>query len=137
MNSRPTRLVCLLTALRLPTIRLVRSTPVEPEPPSATAAVLATVAAALETGAVLLDDDEVLLANEAALALRVVYGRELTSRMLSRIAREARRTGPAHRPGHRSAVGLVVSGSPRGRGTRAWHRPGGALAERPPGVTPP
>ncbi len=65
----------------------------EPEPPSATAAVLATVAAALETGAVLLDDDEVLLANEAALALRVVYGRELTSRMLSRIAREARRTG--------------------------------------------
>jgi two-component system sensor histidine kinase SenX3 len=93
VNSRPTRLVRLLTAPLFPTIRLVRSTPAEPEPPSATAAVLATVAAALETGAVLLDDDEVLLANEAALALRVVYGRELTSRMLSRIAREARRTG--------------------------------------------
>jgi two-component system, OmpR family, sensor histidine kinase SenX3 len=77
----------------VPTIRLVRSTPAEPEPPSATAAVLATVAAALETGAVLLDDDDVLLANEAALALRVVYGRELTSRTVSRIAREARRTG--------------------------------------------
>jgi two-component system sensor histidine kinase SenX3 len=74
-------------------MRHVRSTPAEPEPPSQTAAVLATVAAALETGAVLLDDDEVLLANEAALALRVVFGRELTSRMLSRIARDARRTG--------------------------------------------
>ena len=54
---------------------------------------LATVAAALETGAVLLDDDDVLLANEAALALRVVWGRELTSRVLARIAREARRSG--------------------------------------------
>jgi two-component system sensor histidine kinase SenX3 len=75
------------------TMRHVRSTPAEPEPPSQTAAVLATVAAALETGAVLLDDDDVLLANEAALALRVVFGRELTSRMLSRIARDARRTG--------------------------------------------
>ncbi|HEY0870372.1 MAG TPA: ATP-binding protein [Acidothermaceae bacterium] len=71
----------------------MRSTPAEPERPSATAAVLATVAAALETGAVLLEDDDVLLANEAALALRVVYGRELTSRPLARIAREARRTG--------------------------------------------
>jgi two-component system, OmpR family, sensor histidine kinase SenX3 len=47
----------------------------------------------LETGAVLLDDEDVLLANDAAMALRVVFGRELTSRMLSRIAREARRTG--------------------------------------------
>jgi len=93
VNSRPTHQLSLLTALRVPTIRVVRSTPAEPEPPSATAAVLATVAAALETGAVLLDDDDVLLANEAALALRVVHGRELTSRMLSRIAREARRTG--------------------------------------------
>ena len=35
---------------------------------------LATVAAALETAAVLLDDEEVLLANEAAIALRVVTG---------------------------------------------------------------
>jgi two-component system, OmpR family, sensor histidine kinase SenX3 len=77
----------------VPTIRSVRSTPAEPERPSATAAVLATVAAALETGAVLLEDDDVVLANEAALALRVVYGRELTSRPLARIAREARRTG--------------------------------------------
>jgi two-component system sensor histidine kinase SenX3 len=83
----------LAAAPSLPTIRLVRLTPAEPEPPSETAAVLATVAAALETGTVLLDDDEVLLANEAALALRVVFGRELTSRMLSRVAREARRTG--------------------------------------------
>jgi two-component system sensor histidine kinase SenX3 len=69
----------------------VRSTPAEPEPPSATAAVLATVAAALETAAILLDEDVVLLANEAARALRVVAGSELTSRTLSRIAREARR----------------------------------------------
>lgn len=64
-----------------------------PEPPSATAAVLATVAAALETGAILLDDDEVLLANEAAVALRVVWGNELTSRILHQLAREARRRG--------------------------------------------
>jgi two-component system sensor histidine kinase SenX3 len=54
---------------------------------------LATVAAALETAAVLLDDDDVLLANEAAVALRVVAGRQLTSRTLSRIARDARRKG--------------------------------------------
>jgi two-component system sensor histidine kinase SenX3 len=71
----------------------VRFTPAEPEPPSETAAVLATVAAALETAAILLHDDDVLLANEAARALRVVFGRELTSRMLSRIARDARRSG--------------------------------------------
>lgn len=94
VNSGPTTPTGLVPALVVLTIRLVRSTPAEPEPPpSATAAVLATVAAALETGAVLLDDDDVLLANEAAVALRVVYGRELTSRTLSRIAREARRTG--------------------------------------------
>ena len=54
---------------------------------------MATVAAALETAAVLLDEDDVLLANEAARALRVVAGRELTSRTLSRIARDARRKG--------------------------------------------
>lgn len=80
-------------AAPLPNIRVVRATPREPTPPSETAAVLATVAAALEIGAVLLDDDEVLLANEAAVALRVVWGRELTSRVLAAIAREGRRSG--------------------------------------------
>jgi two-component system sensor histidine kinase SenX3 len=93
VNSGPTARNGFEATPWLPTIRHVRSTPAEPETPSQTAAVLATVAAALETGAVLLDDDDVLLANEAAVALRVVWGRELTSRMLSRIAREARRTG--------------------------------------------
>jgi two-component system sensor histidine kinase SenX3 len=75
------------------TIRRVRSSSPIPETPSPTAAVLATVAAALETGAILLDDDDVVLANEAARSLRVVWGTELTSRMLSRIARDARRSG--------------------------------------------
>jgi two-component system sensor histidine kinase SenX3 len=42
---------------------------------------------------ILLDDDDVLLANDAAVALRVVWSQELTSRALSRIAREARREG--------------------------------------------
>ncbi len=54
---------------------------------------LATVAAALENGVVLLDDDRLLLANGAAAALRVVRDGELTSRALLRIAREARRSG--------------------------------------------
>jgi two-component system, OmpR family, sensor histidine kinase SenX3 len=75
------------------TIRLVRSSSPVPESPSPTAAVLATVAAALETGAILLDDDDVVLANEAARSLRIVWGTELTSRQLSRIARDARRSG--------------------------------------------
>jgi two-component system, OmpR family, sensor histidine kinase SenX3 len=57
------------------------------------AAVLATVAAALDTGAVLLDGHEVVLANAAALGLRIVRGGTLTSPMLSRLARTARRTG--------------------------------------------
>jgi len=60
---------------------------------SQTAAVLATVASTLETGVILLDDDDVLLANDAAISLRVVWGRELSSGLLSRIAREARRDG--------------------------------------------
>ena len=97
MNNRPTRRAGFPTNPHRPALRpydrVVRSTPREPEPPSATTAVLATVAAALETGAVLLDDSDVLLANEAAVALRVVHGRELTSRVLTRIAREARRSG--------------------------------------------
>jgi two-component system sensor histidine kinase SenX3 len=58
---------------------------------SETAAVLATVAATLESGVVLLEDDEVVLANEAATALRVVIAGELSSRPLARIARDARR----------------------------------------------
>ncbi|HXR41126.1 MAG TPA: ATP-binding protein [Acidothermaceae bacterium] len=71
----------------------MRSNPAEPAPASEAAAVLATVASTLETGVILLDDDDVLLANEAAIALRVVWSKELTSRALSRIAREARREG--------------------------------------------
>ncbi len=74
-------------------MRLVRFSSSRPDGPSPPAAVLATVAAALETGAILLDDDDVVLANEAALSLRIVWDGELTSRTLSRIAREARRTG--------------------------------------------
>ena len=77
----------------VPTITGVRSNPAEPAPASEAAAVLATVASTLETGVILLDDDDVLLANEAAIALRVVWSKELTSRALSRIAREARREG--------------------------------------------
>lgn len=57
------------------------------------AAVLATVAAALDTAAVLLDGHEVVLANDAALALRVVRGRTLTSPVLARLVRDARRSG--------------------------------------------
>lgn len=56
-------------------------------------AVLATVAAALDSGAVLFDGEEVVLANEAARALRVVRGNRLTAPVLSAIVREARRQG--------------------------------------------
>jgi two-component system sensor histidine kinase SenX3 len=83
----------LEAASGVPTITGVRSNPAEPAPASEAAAVLATVASTLETGVILLDDDDVLLANEAAIALRVVWSKELTSRALSRIAREARREG--------------------------------------------
>jgi len=97
MNNRPTRLAGqrrrLEAASGVPTITGVRSNPAEPAPASEAAAVLATVASTLETGVILLDDDDVLLANEAAIALRVVWSKELTSRALSRIAREARREG--------------------------------------------
>ncbi len=54
---------------------------------------LATVAAALDTGAVLLDRSEVVVANEAALALRVVHGSSLTSAPLVRLVRQAGRDG--------------------------------------------
>jgi two-component system, OmpR family, sensor histidine kinase SenX3 len=77
----------------IPTIGSVRSNPAEPTPTSAAAAVLETVASTLETGVILLDDDDVLLANEAALSFRVVWDRELTSRVLSRLARQSRRDG--------------------------------------------
>ena len=56
-------------------------------------AVLATVAAALDTGAVLLDNYEVVLANEAALGMRVVRGTSLAAPSLVRLVREARRAG--------------------------------------------
>jgi two-component system sensor histidine kinase SenX3 len=56
-------------------------------------AVLATVAAALDTGAVLLDNHEVLLANEAAIGMRVVRGTSLTAPVLARLVRVARREG--------------------------------------------
>ncbi len=56
-------------------------------------AVLATVAAALDSGAVLFDGDEVVLVNEAARALRVVRDGRLTAPVLSMIVRDARRQG--------------------------------------------
>lgn len=59
-------------------------------------AVLATVAAALDTGAVLLDNHEVVLANEAALGMRVVRGNTLTAPALARLVRVARREGVRH-----------------------------------------
>jgi len=70
--------------------------PASPDTSAATTeatAVLATVAAALDTGAVLLDNHEVVLANEAALGMRVVRGTSLTAPALSRLARQARRQG--------------------------------------------
>ena len=55
---------------------------------------LATVSASLDTGIVLMDnDDDVLLANEAARGLRIVSGSELTARVLGRLVRDARRQG--------------------------------------------
>jgi two-component system sensor histidine kinase SenX3 len=75
-------------------------------------AVLATVAEALESGAVLLDGDEVILANEAALALRVVLRRRLVSPVLSVLVREARRDS------RRVAHDIEL---PWGAGTRAVH----------------
>jgi two-component system sensor histidine kinase SenX3 len=71
----------------------VRSTSSQPGPASETAAVLSTVAATLESGVILLDDEEVVLANDAARALRVVTRNRLTATPLLRLAREARATG--------------------------------------------
>lgn len=71
--------------------RLFRS---EPGAGSADAvAVLETVAAALDTGAVLMDGADVVLANETARAMRVVRGTTLASPALSRMVRQARRSG--------------------------------------------
>lgn len=73
------------------------STPPSPTPGTGEAtAVLATVAAALDTGAVLLDNHEVVLANEAALGMRVVRGTSLTAPSLARLVRVARREGVRH-----------------------------------------
>ncbi|HEX7107265.1 MAG TPA: ATP-binding protein [Acidothermaceae bacterium] len=69
------------------------SSAAQPGPASETAAVLSTVAATLESGVVLLDDENVVLANEAARALRVVSNNRLTARPLVRLARQARSTG--------------------------------------------
>jgi two-component system, OmpR family, sensor histidine kinase SenX3 len=55
------------------------------------AAVLDTVSSILETAVILIDDDQVLLANEAARALRVVWDNELSAPELSRLARQAHR----------------------------------------------
>jgi two-component system sensor histidine kinase SenX3 len=55
--------------------------------------VLSTVAATLESGVILLDDEEVVLANDAARALRVMALNRLTARPLLRLARDARTTG--------------------------------------------
>lgn len=64
------------------------------EPGSADAvAVLETVAAALDTGAVLMDGSDVVLANDTARAMRVVRGTTLASPTLSRMVRQARRSG--------------------------------------------
>jgi two-component system sensor histidine kinase SenX3 len=71
----------------------VRSSSAQPGPASEIAAVLSTVAATLESGVVLLDDEEVVLANDAARALRVVTLNRLTATPLLRLAREARATG--------------------------------------------
>ncbi len=73
------------------------STPAPPNPQSGEAtAVLATVAAALDTGAVLLDNHEVMLANDAALGMRVVRGTSLAAPPLARLVRMARRDGVRH-----------------------------------------
>ncbi len=57
------------------------------------AAVLETVAAALESGVVLLDGYDVILVNDAAAALRVVRGTTLSFAPLARLVRQARLTG--------------------------------------------
>ncbi len=53
-------------------------------------AVVETVAGALDSGVVLLDGYEVILANEAAVALRVVHGSALACPPLSRLVRVVR-----------------------------------------------
>lgn len=55
--------------------------------------VVETVAAALDSGVVLLDGHEVVLANEAALELRVVRRTMLTSSVLAKLVRQARTSG--------------------------------------------
>lgn len=55
--------------------------------------VVETVAAALDSGVVLLDGHEVVLANDAALELRVVRRSLLASPVLARMVRTARRSG--------------------------------------------
>lgn len=55
--------------------------------------VVETVAAALDSGIVLLDGHEVVLANDAALELRVVRRNLVTSPVLARMVRNARRSG--------------------------------------------
>ncbi len=55
--------------------------------------VVETVAAALDSGVVLLDGHEVVLANDAALELRVVRRGLLASPALARMVRTARRSG--------------------------------------------
>jgi len=57
------------------------------------AAVLETVAAALYSGVVLLDGYEVILANDAAAALRVVQGTTLSFLPLVKLVQQARRSG--------------------------------------------
>ncbi len=51
------------------------------------------MAGALDTGAILLDNHEVVLANDAAVGMRVVRGRSLVSPPLARVVRQARRDG--------------------------------------------
>ncbi|MEP6696862.1 MAG: HAMP domain-containing sensor histidine kinase [Pseudonocardiales bacterium] len=57
------------------------------------AAVLQTMAAALDSGIVVLEGYDVILANESALALRVVDGTTLASPPLARLVRTARHDG--------------------------------------------
>jgi two-component system sensor histidine kinase SenX3 len=57
------------------------------------AAVLQTMAAALDSGIVVLDGYDVILANDSALALRVVQDTRLASPLLERLVRKARHDG--------------------------------------------
>ena len=93
MNSGPTSAQGLAPSPPILTIADVRSSSAQPGPASEIAAVLSTVAAALESGVILLDDEEVVLANDAAHALRVVAFNRLTAKPLLRLARDARATG--------------------------------------------